>query len=157
MSKFKTRVFSIVLLIVLMITLIPFSVSAYSSANSIPALTGNQRNDFVHVAESQIGYREEYDNKTIFGADYGWNGVFWCAEFIWWCANKAGISTSIIPKSANSLDLIKNMTVVSNPQVGDLAANATHITIFYGDAGNGYFKGLGGNQSDSVKISTFTY
>ena len=78
-------------------------------------LTGNQRNDIMNVAASQIGYHEgnsKYDfdgNNTTGNKNYteytnwyggGDNGNFaWCAAFVSWCSNIAG-SKSVVPKKS---------------------------------------------------------
>lgn len=69
--------------------------------------------DVVKIARQQIGICEspKNSNKQKFGKDYGWNGVFWCAQFVWWCAWKAdGKNTLTIAKSASAAD-IQDMTV----------------------------------------------
>lgn len=43
------------------------------------------------------------DNKTIYGDWYGMNGQPWCAMFVSWCANEAGILGEIVPKYASCL------------------------------------------------------
>ncbi len=73
-------------------------------------LTGDQRVDLVTVAKSQIGYHEGNNSNDIDGKSQGKNnytkyGLWfgrqdaWCAIFVSWCANKAGISNDIIAKS----------------------------------------------------------
>ena len=52
----------------------------------------------INVATSQLGYREDGDNNTKYGEWYGLPGEAWCAMFVSWCANRAGISTEVIPK-----------------------------------------------------------
>ena len=52
--------------------------------------TGNQREDIIGVALTQLG--NSTGNKYTFG-----NGnVSWCAYFVVWCARQAGIDSSII-------------------------------------------------------------
>lgn len=53
------------------------------------------------VAAGEIGYTEQPrgSNRTKFGAWYGLDGQPWCAMFISWCADKAGVAT-IVPKFA---------------------------------------------------------
>ncbi|SES68449.1 CHAP domain-containing protein [[Clostridium] polysaccharolyticum] len=58
--------------------------------------------DIINVAESQIGYHEEGKNRTKYGAWYGMNGAPWCHMFASWCANQAGVSTSIFPRTAST-------------------------------------------------------
>lgn len=58
----------------------------------------------ITVAESQVGYTEESGEYTKYGSWYGANPAPWCAIFISWCANQAGISKSVIPKHASCDD-----------------------------------------------------
>ena len=80
----------------------------YYTALTQVTLTGNQRTDIVNVAKSQIGYQEGSGSSQLSGTvrgnanytEYGrWYGMqdMWCAMFVSWCANVAGISTSIVP------------------------------------------------------------
>jgi hypothetical protein len=77
----------------------------------------NQAAKLIEVARSYVGYLEKASNSrledfkanvgnknyTVFGQWYGpgWNGQPWCAMFVSFCADKAGIPTSIIPKHAS--------------------------------------------------------
>lgn len=54
----------------------------------------------IAIATSQLGYVEGPDNDTKYGRWYGIPNGEWCAMFVSWCANQAGISTDIIPKYA---------------------------------------------------------
>ena len=85
-------------------------------------LTGNQREDIINVALSQVGYREGnysgdyggeddgyYNNYTEYNYWYnscittdmpvGGSWAPWCATFVSWCAEQAGIPTSILKRS----------------------------------------------------------
>ncbi len=69
----------------------------------------------VKTAESYAGYLEKASNRrledftanagsgnwTLFGQWYGLNGFPWCAMFVSFCADKAGIPVSVIPKHAS--------------------------------------------------------
>lgn len=73
--------------------------------------TGNAMEDIIAVAETQLGYMEGsiagtvqgYNDCTKYGQWYGDNMTYmpWCAMFVSWCADQAGIPTTIIPKHAN--------------------------------------------------------
>jgi hypothetical protein len=81
-------------------------------AKPVPTLPGPYSIDevidrFEMVAASQIGYREgksggSWNNDTVYGAWYGkgFNYAAWCASFVSWCADKAGILGNVIPKHA---------------------------------------------------------
>ncbi|MBQ3215936.1 MAG: InlB B-repeat-containing protein, partial [Oscillospiraceae bacterium] len=85
-------------------------------------LTGNQRDDIINVALSQVGYREgsysgdyngaydaNYNNYTEYNYWYntcisssmpvGGSYAHWCATFVSWCAEQANIPTSILKRS----------------------------------------------------------
>ena len=63
---------------------------------------------FINIALGEVGYQEmdangntgTSGNYTKYGAWYGINPGAWCAMFVSWCANQAGVSTAIIPKYA---------------------------------------------------------
>lgn len=84
-------------------------------------LTGNDAEDLLRVALSQVGYHEgnnasQLDGSNLQGSkdysEYGyWFGMYgnkkgrghyysWCAMFVTWCARQAGIPTSVISNSA---------------------------------------------------------
>ena len=52
----------------------------------------------VKVALSQVGYKEGKNNDTMYGKWYGLNNQPWCAMFVSWCFNQAGV-TSLIAQS----------------------------------------------------------
>ncbi len=56
----------------------------------------------VEIAKAEEGYTEESGGKTKFGEWYGLPTDEWCAMFISWCANQAGISEDVIPKFSSS-------------------------------------------------------
>ncbi len=99
-----------------------YASSSYYSALCNVSLTGNQRDDIINVALSQVGYREgdyagdysgaddsSYNNYTEYnywyhnyissGMPVGGSSAPWCATFVSWCAAQANISTSILKRS----------------------------------------------------------
>ena len=46
------------------------------------------------IARAEIGTREQPadSNRQKYGEAYGWNGVPWCVQFIWWLFVQAGLS-----------------------------------------------------------------
>lgn len=80
--------------------MIPEIVYAAQPAKSIPALTGNQRNDVVNIAESQYGYQAYRDNNIYAVEIGGKNGASWCAYFVTWCMRKARVSADVYPSYA---------------------------------------------------------
>lgn len=55
------------------------------------------------LARKQIGVCESpaNSNRQKYGKAYGWNGTYWCAQFVWWCIWKAG-GGDIVGKSASA-------------------------------------------------------
>ena len=75
-------------------------------------------NDLVSVAQNQL-WKNNLDYK------YGPTTSQWCAYFVSWCANQAGIPKYIIPYTSQSTDMHDKMIangakVVSSPQKGDI-------------------------------------
>jgi cell wall-associated NlpC family hydrolase len=53
----------------------------------------------LEIAKAQIGYKEGSNNETIFGKWYGANNQPWCATFVSWCFNEAGLISNIAAQS----------------------------------------------------------
>ena len=110
MKSFK-RILAAVLCALMVITALPMS--SFAAYENTHTNTGNQIEDLIAVATTQLGYKEGNSssqlggttagsgNYTKYGQWYGINPGAWCAMFVSWCANQAGISTSIIPKHAS--------------------------------------------------------
>ena len=156
-------------------TLIPngvFVTTVYAYNTNYPNThvnTGNQKEDLIAVAETQIGYT--YNSGTKYGAWYGsgFTSSAWCAMFVSWCANQAGIPTSIIPKHASCDDgmaWFKNNNRWHNaayyggnytPIRGDIVyysdnhtqSDSTHVGIVTGISGN-YLQVIEGNTDSKV-------
>lgn len=68
----------------------------------------------IETAKGELGYEEDSNGCTKYGTwfanrfnDTSLESGDWCAMFVCWCANQAGISTSVIPTS-------KRMAVVDD-------------------------------------------
>ena len=140
MKRTIRRAFAAVLALTILLSAIPFcavevnaltptySVSSAYKATSFYSklcdvkLTGNQRDDIINVALSQVGYVEgsyagdyggaddgSYINYTEYNYWYnkcittnmpvGGSYAHWCATFVSWCAEQAGVPTSILRRS----------------------------------------------------------
>ncbi len=101
----------VAILTVTMLVLCALPLSALAAFENKHNRTGDQRWDIVAVAESQLGYLEGSleggkfvsDNYTKYGLWYDKNvqsGGFyrgsWCAMFVSWCANQAGVSSDTL-------------------------------------------------------------
>ena len=86
--------------------------------------TGNQRQDIVAVAMTQLGYEEKFENDTKYGDWYGFPGYAWCAMFVAWCARQAEIPTDILTQHSwahpNAFDVPYYHGREYTPKPGDL-------------------------------------
>lgn len=104
--------------------------------------SGDQANDIVGIATTQVGYYEGDGGYTKYGDWYGLPYSDWCAMFVSWCADQAKVSTNAFPRFAlcsAGADWFINegrfhYAGSYTPQAGDL--------IFYASYGNIYHVGL---------------
>jgi len=54
----------------------------------------------VEIAKAEIGYAETGNNDTKYGKWYGLNNNPWCAMFVSWCFNQAGLSKKVAGQNA---------------------------------------------------------
>lgn len=131
----------------------------------------DKRELLIRVAVNELGYKSGANDDTKYGKWYGLNNNPWCAMFVSWCANQAGISTDIIPKHAScgvSANFFKTNDCWKNgdsdyiPRRGDLIYFTDsqyvykHIAIVTG-YWNGkvyYIDGNGGNKTVTERTVT---
>lgn len=114
---------------------------------------------FINIALGEVGTVEGKTNITKYGAWYGLNGEPWCAMYVSWCSNQAGISKTIIPHYA-AVRYFKSWYEDNNifkykedytPKCGDLIIfmndGASHIGIVLG-VKDGKVYTVEGNTSD---------
>ena len=137
---------------------------AYVTVYGIPNVDYAAR--LVKIAVEELGYIEGPNNDTKYGAWYHLNYEPWCAMFVSWCANQAGIGTDIIPKYCgctagmkwfNDLGLFQTRESGYKPKAGDVIffrdasetvpTVSTHTGIVYACA-NGRVYTIEGNTSD---------
>ena len=152
--------------------------SPYYAAVNAVTLTGDMRADLLNVARSQLGYieggepgdfggggltgvRDNYTeyiywyfgDETVHGDNYAW-----CAAFVSWCANRAGISADTIPRFARvqsegeatfkSWGRFRSSTYV--PEPGDLIFYSGHVGIVESADEEG-ITSIEGNYQDCVQ------
>lgn len=147
----------------------------------LPALTGDRAKDLIAVAESQLGYTESEANflvtedgtvkgYTRYGAWYaGGNGTNfsyadWCACFVSFCLNHAGVSSDEFPYAAGCTDWIALLTERGQyeqkggytPKPGDIVfldtnkdETADHVGIVT-EVDESAVKTIEGNRADAV-------
>ncbi|MBR6513755.1 MAG: InlB B-repeat-containing protein [Clostridia bacterium] len=94
-------------IILLILAMLPLGV--FAAFENTHVNTGNGVDDILAVAFTQEGYMEGSLEGTVQGSNdctkygewYGLNYHAWCAMFVSWCADQAGIPTTVIPKHAS--------------------------------------------------------
>ena len=120
-------------------------------------------NKIIEIAEKEIGYKETPDNSnmTKYGKWFGFDGVAWCAIFVSWVYEQAGISLKNIqyPKGIAGcqsayLYFKKNNKITDNPEPGDIVlfywnsdGSYDHAGIFVKDISATKFESIEGNTS----------
>lgn len=121
--------------------------------------------DIVDVAISEIGYRETGNNSTKYGKWYGMNGAAWCHMFVSWCADQAGVSPSVVPKTASTttgMEWFKKKGLFKHkgkytPKRGDIVyfkTSRSHVGIVEKVSGSTLHT-IEGNSSDKVARRTY--
>ena len=121
---------------------------------------------FINAAAADVGYKETGNNITKFGKWYGMDGQPWCAMFVSHAANKAGISTDVIPKYSycpTGYEWFKSrgQTVSgSEAKAGDIVffknSDRMYHTGIVEDVSNGEIHTIEGNSSDMVARRTYS-
>ena len=132
-----------------------YASSPYYTALCGVTLTGNQREDIINVALSQVGYREgdytgdysgaddgSYNNYTEYNYWYhnnvsadmpvGGSWAPWCATFVSWCARRANIPTSVMQNSTVAGRRSNGFNVVFYSGSSTLASSSDNDSYFMG-------------------------
>jgi len=124
----------------------------------------------VDIAKSQLNYKETGNNDTIYGKWYGLNNNPWCAMFVSWCYDQAGLVSKVAAQTKKGFASCdaglkwftkKNKIVpVGQAQAGDLVffqfdkdAQADHVGICASNDGKGFLMVYEGNTSADTKGS----
>ncbi len=153
------RLLALLLAVMTMVMLL-LPATAAVSAEDYPNTytnTGNQRQDIVQVALTQVGYTEGSNNYTKYGVFHGNPNAQWCGYFVSWCARQAGIPTSILPKAGlanpNAWGLSTFTSDERIPQPGDIffkgRTGNRHMGIVYYVEGNTVYT-IEGNTSKNT-------
>ena len=103
--------------------------------------TGDATGDpkkLLEVAASQVGTKEDHSRNdtqgrgwTKYGQWFGMPNEEWCAMFVSWAANQAGIPTSVIPKHASTVDGAQRFPGLGGQLVTPQNASPGDIVYFY--------------------------
>lgn len=133
------------LLAVLLGVFLPLAPTASAAFENTYVNTGNQAEDLIGVAMTQVGYTEGPNNDTKYGDWLGFPNAPWCASFISWCAEQAEISPWILqrtalanPGSNPGFGIPCYHGSVYTPKRGDLffKDDFSHVGIVYGIEGD---------------------
>lgn len=129
----------------------------------------------VDIALSQVGIAEQGVNEVkyndwYYGRHVSGGSYPWCAAFVSWCANQAGVSESIIPKTA-SVSTLYSFFVSHNlfqrkgngyrPKAGDIliqkSGGASHTGIVYASDDSKFYTIEGNSGKGAVNKRTYSY
>lgn len=110
----------------------------------------------LDIARAEIGVRESPagSNRQKYGKAYGWDGVAWCAIFVWWCFHQAGADALLPIKTASCwylLDAAKkaDLWVTSAYRPGDVL-----IYKFGASYHTGICESVSGNTVTAIEGNT---
>jgi cell wall-associated NlpC family hydrolase len=117
----------------------------------------------IEVARKELGYEETPpdSNRTKYGAWFGLNGVAWCAIFVSWVYDQAGLPLGNIGFKKGMAGcqtavahFRKTGEITKTPKTGDIVffdfngdGRYDHVGIFVGYTGAGVFEAIEGNTS----------
>lgn len=125
----------------------------------------------VEIAKTQINYQEKNNNDTIYGKWYGANNQPWCAMFVSWVFNEAGLISSISAQTKKGFASCDagfkwfakkgKIVPVGSAQAGDIVffqfdkdAEPDHVGIVkWNNTALKYLQVIEGNTSDNNKGS----
>lgn len=130
--------------------------------------------DLVKIAQAESGTKESGTNNVkyntwFYGHEVDGSNYPWCAVFVSWCADKAGITTDIMPKTASAGYFAHyanqghgEVFTNKNPEAGDLflinyngSDWANHVGIVASCDGSNITT-IEGNSSDMVRSRTLS-
>lgn len=141
----------------------------WESMADTQAISSGSKYCIVYIASNEVGYTEGYENITKYGAWMGKDGFPWCASFVCWCANQAGVSSSVIKRTAGCEEMrdffngLGRFYLPSSytPKVGDLffeggsSASPDHVGIITA-VYSSYIQVVDGNCNDQVRSHTIS-
>ncbi len=157
MKKTAIRLLAFLLMLVTALGFIPQNANAAYENTHVN--TGNYRQDIIAVALTQVGYLAGSGNYNKYGVTFGHPTASWCGYFVSWCANQAGVPTSILKRtgwaSPTSFGIPSYSGKDYTPQPGDLyfqvnsSGGITHVGLVVAvDAARGIAITVEGNTWD---------
>lgn len=133
-----------------------------------PPFKEESKTPWMDFAKSKIGEKElpgTQENNPWIVSLFKWTSYFtkqdetpWCAAFVNWCLGECGYKRTN-SAAAKSFDNYGNKCELQFGAVVTIKHHTTggrHVTLCWSPEGSApYFKGLGGNQSNSVRVSNY--
>lgn len=157
---FNKKMRSVITLVLIVTLVVPFFTTTVSAEyENTYTNTGNMRDDIIGVALTQVGYDEGSNNYTKYGVWYGMPNSPWCGMFVSWCADQAGIPSSVLKKTGIANPSNFGLSYMSGseytPIKGDLffKKGFSHVGLVYYTEGD-YFYTVEGNTSTTTYDGT---
>ena len=139
-TKRTVRIISLILALIILLSAFVTAITVF--AESYPVTyknTGNQLEDILGVAKTQIGYTESGNDETKYCDWYGYNAP-WCCIFVAWCAEKANIPSNIISRYPGCISMFNSFPASAQhtshsymPKRGDLVYLSNYTSVANGD------------------------
>ena len=116
----------------------------------VPEIPGPASNERILEYYASTNYPDPYKQDD--------SGVPWCAAFVCWCLEQAGIESTHSAAARSYLSW--GVDIGDKPVEGCIvvlrwASGERHVTFYDGYVDSETIIGLGGNQSDQVKRSNY--
>lgn len=103
---------------------------------NVQATSPNSSASLISTALTQLDYEEEPRSYSKYGQWYGIPRGDWCDMFVSWCANEAGIPSSVFPRSAGCTTHVRLFSknspyYVSVARGGDYVPKQGDVIFFY--------------------------
>ena len=123
-SKRKLKILS--LLLALCLTVCSLPITAFAAHENTHKNTDDALSDILKFAATQIGYKEEENGYTKYGASFGNETMDWCCAFVSWCALQAEISVNTIPQETSCTSM-QNAFISKKLYVNSISQGSTYI------------------------------
>ena len=144
-----------------------------SASQTTGSAASGQAEKIVQVALAEEGYTSPYGYYSKYGGwyqnnidgSYNFKDAYWCAMFVTWCANQAGVSRDVIkPYAACSDGVSKFMSMGVwhasssgyTPKKGDVIFFTYSHTGLVDYVSDGYVHTVEGNSSKSVRRRNYS-
>lgn len=110
----------------------------------------------LEIARAEIGNKESPagSNRQKYGEAYGWNGVAWCAIFVWWCLHKADADALLPKKTASCWELMNEAKKAGLWVTSDYRPGDALIYKFGASYHTGICESVSGNVVTAIEGNT---